>query len=234
MTGQRTHNQTYYEILEVRPGAPQNEIHAAYKRAKAAYSPDSPALYTMFTQEEARELLKLIEEAYATLSNQASRKEYDLKLKANQNSSDSQDMELPDFDPEDVKDIIRSREANKPVRANPTPPPKKETVPEGFRKTRYSVYEIDPEFEEEIRSCSEFDGQMIQRVRQYKKVNLEQMSEVSRISKTYLAAVENNDYRTLPAPVFVRGFVVQMARILELDEKHVADSYMKILRQNSP
>lgn len=56
------------------------------------------------------------------------------------------------------------------------------------------------------------------------------MSEATRISRTYLMAVEGNDYKSLPAAVFVRGFVVQMARVLGLDENKVASSYMKMFK----
>ena len=68
---------TLYEVLEVPPEAPQTEIHRAYQRAKSIYSADNPALYSMFSREEARELMQLIEEAYAVLGNPALRKSYD-------------------------------------------------------------------------------------------------------------------------------------------------------------
>jgi DnaJ-class molecular chaperone len=68
--------QTYYELLEVKPTAGPSEIYSAYQRARNTYSPNSPALYSMFTPEEAKELMKLIEEAYQTLSHQARRREY--------------------------------------------------------------------------------------------------------------------------------------------------------------
>ncbi len=67
----------YYEILEVAADAPPHEIHKAYQRAKATYSTDNPALYSMFSPDEARELLRLIEEAYTVLGNPGMRKTYD-------------------------------------------------------------------------------------------------------------------------------------------------------------
>jgi DnaJ-class molecular chaperone len=71
--------QSLYEVLEVSPDAPQEEIHQAFLRAKHTYSSDSPALYSVFSKEEAHELLKLIEDAYAVLGNPHKRKEYDDK-----------------------------------------------------------------------------------------------------------------------------------------------------------
>jgi len=73
-----TKNQVnYYEVLEVAYDAPQHEVHKAYTRAKATYAQDNPALYSMFTRDEARDLLKLIEEAYSVLGNHGLRRNYD-------------------------------------------------------------------------------------------------------------------------------------------------------------
>ncbi|NJL25091.1 MAG: DnaJ domain-containing protein [Calothrix sp. SM1_5_4] len=77
---ERYEGQTYYELLEVSPTAGSSEIYAAYQRARNTYSANSPALYSMFTPQEAQELMALIEEAYQTLSHQARRREYDIKL----------------------------------------------------------------------------------------------------------------------------------------------------------
>src|SRR5690242_16165078 len=79
MTGKNS-EANYYEILEVAPSATGREVHMAYMRAKETYSPGSPALYTMFTPDEARQLLKMIDEAFSVLSNQTKRQEYDLSL----------------------------------------------------------------------------------------------------------------------------------------------------------
>src|ERR1700733_1752237 len=77
---ERYEGQTYYELLEITPQAGPGEIYNAYQRARATYSPSSPALYSMFTPQEAQELMTLIEEAYQTLSHQARRHDYDLKM----------------------------------------------------------------------------------------------------------------------------------------------------------
>ncbi|MBK9040786.1 MAG: DnaJ domain-containing protein [Bdellovibrionales bacterium] len=100
----RLADQTYYEILEVASDATQQQIHAAYHRARNTYSPESPALYSMFTREEARDLMSLIEEAFSTLSNQTKRKDYDKQLIRQMTEKDQTQFgpanpsdELPDF-----------------------------------------------------------------------------------------------------------------------------------------
>jgi len=220
MSNSRFNEQTYYEILEIKPGAPQHEIHEAYRRAKETYSSDSPALYSMFSKDEARELLELIEEAFSTLSHQARRAAYDRQL-SRQGDSQSANSDLPDLEPQ--QEGQAEKESEKEIRMP-------EHVPDGFAKTAYGVYEIDEELENLIENPETVNGPFLQKVRMYKQINLVQVSEVSRISKAYLGALEADDYEALPAPVFVRGFVVQVARILGMNEKKIADAYMKHYR----
>lgn len=211
--------QNYYQILEVKTDAPHHEIVAAYQRAKEAYAPDSPALYTMFTKEEAEDLLKLIEEAFLVLGNQSKRRDYDQTL-FNRSSPPSLAVTLPDFAPVDE------------VKKSPPPPSSPTTIPEGFVKGRLSVYEVKPDIEKEISNQTAFDGPFLRKVRQYKNINLEQLSKETRIGRSYLAAMEADDFEALPAPVFLRGFVIQVARVLGLNETLVASSYMSRIKKD--
>ena len=209
-----SHHQNYYELLEVDPSSSLHKIREAYIRAKKTYSPNSPALYSMFSETEARQLLKLIEEAYHILSNQAKRIDYDLRLQ-NKNS----------------KTLSRVSLINDPTLVKNTLIPIPNQVPEGFAKSKFSVYEILPEIEEQIASESVLDGKFIQKIRMYKNINLEQMSAETRISRSYLVAIESNDFESLPAAVFVRGFVVQISKVLDLNPEKVAKAYMNYFKQ---
>jgi curved DNA-binding protein CbpA len=211
--GQHQH-QSLYDILEVGRDAAQEDIHKAFLRAKHTYSPDSPALYSVFTKEEADELLRLIEEAYAILGNPRRRKEYDDTVDKNSKTVKPGHLSLVNTDA-------------KPESENVKPGPVKDKV----GRSGYSRYEIDEQMEKEIAAQETFDGVFIQRVRIYKSISIDQVMKATRIGRHYLIALEENNYKSLPAPVFVRGFVVQMAKMLGLDEKKVADSFMKLLKE---
>src|SRR6185312_11288090 len=99
-------------------------------------------------------------------------------------------------------------------------------IPDGFAKTRLSVYEVKPDVEKEIAAQTVFDGPFLRKIRQYKNINLDQLSKETRISRSYLAALEADDYEALPAPVFVRGFIAQISRLLGLAENATIASYM--------
>jgi flagellar biosynthesis protein FlhG len=70
-------DQTYYEILEVPPTATAKEIQLAYEHAKETFHSDSLAVYSLFSEEEMKEIQVAIEEAYRVLMDEALRKRYD-------------------------------------------------------------------------------------------------------------------------------------------------------------
>jgi hypothetical protein len=106
----------------------------------------------------------------------------------------------------------------------------KPSLPPGMGRTQLSTFKVDESFENELAGAIDFDGNLLQRTRLYKNISIDRLSEATRISRPYLMAVETNDYKNLPAAVFVRGFVVQMARVLGLNDNKVAASYIKMFK----
>ena len=70
-------DQTYYEILEVSLTATAKEIQRAYEHAKETFHADSLAVYSLFSEEEVKEIQEAIEEAYRVLMDEALRRSYD-------------------------------------------------------------------------------------------------------------------------------------------------------------
>jgi hypothetical protein len=68
--------QDHFEILEVAPDAPREEIERAYRLARATYDDDSLAGYSVFGEGDAQALLQRIDAAYRVLSNEESRRAY--------------------------------------------------------------------------------------------------------------------------------------------------------------
>jgi hypothetical protein len=133
-------------------------------------------------------------------------------------------LALPDFTPPgESLPIDRKFAAAAGISSKPTLPP-------GTGRTTLSTYKIDENFETELASMTDFDGATLQRIRLYKNIPVERLSDATRISRPYLMAVETHDFKSLPAAVFVRGFVIQIARILGLNEQAVSSSYMKMFK----
>lgn len=198
----------YYDILELASDSAQHEVTKAYERAKNTYSGDNTAIYTIFSEQEARELMVLIEEAYAVLGNQTLRSIYDQRLL----SGHFHNSEL-------------SYEAILSVSRQLFPEPKLEE--------KKAHYDVDTTFENEIATCAQWNGEFLKKVRDYKKISTKRISEITKINSYYVTAIEKMDQENLPAPVFIRGYVVQIAKVLGLDDKKVADSYMKVLKENT-
>jgi curved DNA-binding protein CbpA len=71
---------TYYAFLDVEPTATRVELREAYLRLKSTYGAGSAALYSLIDEDEAKAQLARAEEAYRVLSDEAARREYDLRL----------------------------------------------------------------------------------------------------------------------------------------------------------
>ncbi len=70
-------DQTHYEILEVSPTATAKEIQRAYEHAKETFHADSVAVYSLFSENEVKEIEEAVEEAYRVLMDEPSRRGYD-------------------------------------------------------------------------------------------------------------------------------------------------------------
>lgn len=88
-------------------------------------------------------------------------------------------------------------------------------------------FEKDEAMEAEIEEATLVDGAFLRRIREYKKVTIEEMKNFTKLSKRYINAIEEDKSSDLPAEVFVRGFVVQYAKALKLDDQKIARLYME-------
>jgi hypothetical protein len=62
-------------------------------------------------------------------------------------------------------------------------------------------------------------------------LTLEQVSVETKVRPYVLAAIEKEEWRKLPAPVFVRGFVLQVARLLRMDDpESLATAFIEKMR----
>jgi cytoskeletal protein RodZ len=57
-------------------------------------------------------------------------------------------------------------------------------------------------------------------------IEIDQISDVTKVSATFLLSIEEDEYDELPASVYVRGFLTAYARAIGLDARKVAASYM--------
>ncbi|HJT17275.1 MAG TPA: RodZ domain-containing protein [Thermoanaerobaculia bacterium] len=68
-------------------------------------------------------------------------------------------------------------------------------------------------------------GEELRREREIRGISLKEIADATKISKRFLEAIERNDHRTLPAPVFTRGFIREYARYLGLNADDIVNRY---------
>ena len=70
-------------------------------------------------------------------------------------------------------------------------------------------------------------GELLRQVREARSITLEQISDTTKIAIYYLRCIETETFEDLPAPVYVRGYLRQIAMILGLDANLVVDGYIE-------
>lgn len=68
-------------------------------------------------------------------------------------------------------------------------------------------------------------GEELRREREIRGISLKEISDATKISKRFLDALERNDHKTLPAPVFTRGFVREYSRYVGLNSEEMVNRY---------
>lgn len=121
--------------------------------------------------------------------------------------------------PPAAKSHPRGEATARPLRPAPAP------VSRGPRRR------LIPNPDIEINFDAEFSGVILRRLRESCQATVDEVAEITKISKRYLLAIEENDFNGLPASVYVRGFVSEYARVLGLDMQRVAQSYMTLYKR---
>ena len=252
----------YYEVLEIPSTARLEEVYHSYQRAKSAYAADSLALYSLMSSEECRNVLMLVEEAYSILSDPMKRKRYDearginrefnalnynaLSDRATPQRGESVYSGITNSNNPAVSSMLREEftlnsQSSAPISTGEMSPKAAQTlsnttnVSKLVTQKRFALdYVVNATFENEIEDATEFTGEFLRKIREYKSVDLERLSDMTKVSRLYLQGIESEDYDKLPAPVYVRGFVFQYAKCLKLKPEIVANSFVARMKKLKP
>lgn len=189
--------QTHYEVLDVPPSASPDEIERAFALAAATWAADSLAVYSILGAEDAADVRERVALAHRVLSDPEARRRYD----------DTLDEPAPVVD--------RVQRALEAALADEPPPAELDPALRGLD---------DPDDEAD---GADFGGARLRRARLRRGLELDQIANITKINPTYLRFLEEEHFVGLPAPVYVRGFVVAYARCVGLDPRSVAASYMQ-------
>jgi hypothetical protein len=95
------------------------------------------------------------------------------------------------------------------------------------RATPHREFRVDPRPRPyEIPEGVEINGDLLKQVRMAKGLSLVQVADRTRIGVKHLENVESDRYDALPAAVYLRGILMNLARELGLDGLRVSRSYL--------
>lgn len=87
--------------------------------------------------------------------------------------------------------------------------------------------------EKQVQATENKLGQTLREAREAKGLTINQVADATRISKTFLQAVEDNDYKKIPGEVFVKGVLRGYGNYLGMDGAKLVEQY-KIFAQGLP
>jgi len=226
----------YYEVLEIKSDASALDIRNAYLRVKQAYKKDNLALYSLMDDSETDEMLQKVEESFQVLSDPDLRRDYDERhgLRTSFEQKIVSIDRIPPMDSGDETDLLI--------------PPSTDFVPGGSTGERRgelpsrrdadlqsisSLTNAMDTLEAEILNELEWKGTFLRKIREIKRYSLDDMANQTKISKTYITAIEEEAFGKLPAAVFVRGFITQISKVLKLPSDKVALAYMTRYKQGA-
>lgn len=199
--------ETYYEILKVSPNASVPEIVAAYHQAKGAFTQGSIATYSLFSDEEAQEMLDTLEEAYLNLTNLEKRQAYDARVGKGMIVMD----ESPTFSELDLRKKARDASG-------------KETDPNkaGIPQTR------------DVQTPEFVDGNVLKLAREKIGLTAEECARITKIPARYIGAIERDEFSVLPPRVYLQGFITNLANLYRLESRATVTLYLQYLDKKNP
>lgn len=247
--------QNYYELLDVKPHVSAQELERSYQRARRYFSGESVATYALFQPDELTLLRRRIEEAYRVLSDPERRRRYDREIfdleEGEERPAPVEEAQTAMFEP--VHEIVPEEEAEEepPRRIQPL-----EVIEEDLLETQEiseppgDIDSIDDRIIREegedsppavavdqppkpqlppmpaITEETEYTGDLLRQVREARGLTLEQMANTTKIAIYYIRNLEAEEYEDLPAEVYVRGYLKQLAKLLKLDPEPMVKSYI--------
>lgn len=242
-----------YEILGVNTAASPSEIGARYRALKALYEGEL-ATYGLLSEADRDAARSGVEQAYFVLCDAVKRKAYDRELIAAGHAGPwfefavspasasqpiaattaptSQAQPKTPTVPPSTPPADKPQVASEPVFTLTPPqaqaldapagafPPEPLEVPVSKPETQ-AVLRLDP-------PNDRMDGGYLRAVRELRGVSLEKLSQTLKITQTQLECIETHRFEKLPAPVYLRGFLLSYARFVGIDGNRLVRDYMVI------
>lgn len=196
-----------HEVLNLLPDAAPEEIERAYLHLTTIYSENSRAVYGALSDEERRWMVKRIQEAYETLMSRAGA--------VGETRQPAQEKGPPS---------TSAGEQGKPSGS-------RSLAQDAAKQRRGADDSSIRGGEREIKTESQLSakavtGAHLRNIRIAKGVSLDEISAATKVKKSYLEAIESDNPKRFPAPVFMKGFIKAYAKALGLNPEEISEKYL--------
>jgi len=200
-----------FEVLGVNLGASDDDIKKGYERMRRIFADDSPLALGLYSEHTRKEMAVEIEKAFRELADPHKRQRIVEKFRKQRGSSaHSVHAAKPAADEQKFSE-------------RPQPPKKPQLAKQLPQKAL-------PELSINVDEIKWYDGATLKSIREELGIELQAISYTTRISTANLTLIEDDRYDLLPAPVYVRGFLVEYAKYIGLNPQLVSSTYMEKMK----
>lgn len=208
--------QNFYQILQVSLDATLSDIKQAYRDALDLYEEDSLATLSLFSDELRDELLRAIETAFLTLSDDEKRAAYnETLLKSGQVDTADLTSAVPE----------KSRVASQGSTAS--------------KSNNLDCWVAKKSSEPEIRklvdklvSDSLVTGRDLKQLREAFGIEISEIYEITKISPTNISLIEQDRFKDLPAEIYLKMYLRSYAEILQINPTRIVDGYLQYMKSS--
>jgi hypothetical protein len=188
-------------------------------RLTGTYGAGSAALYSLISEDEATEQLALVEEAFRVLNDDVMRRDYDEKIGVARPRQGAAAVAC--FEP--VADngglhtdrLLLTREQMDTSRIRTH----RSTLPiTKLKANRAGSEDMKAKLAAMAEGADPGDGDLFKRLREACEVTEDEICERTKVSITYIRAIESNRFDRLPQCVYVKGFLRSYFRYLQMPD----------------
>ncbi|MBI5816153.1 MAG: helix-turn-helix domain-containing protein [Nitrospinae bacterium] len=192
----------HYALLNLPYSARQDEVERAYMHLTSVYAENSRACCGAISEVEREWIARRIQEAYDTLTDAARRAEYDATMRESGDHGR--------IGPKAASGPDGSHAEHQPARV------------EGGNGavSRRKEPTVNPAF-----TSGAISGSHLRNIRLARGASLDEISAMTKVKKAYLEAIESENFKSFPAPVFLKGFLKAYAKALGLDPEEISSKY---------
>ena len=191
---------THYAVLGLHPRASRDQVEKAYRFCLEMYGEGALATYSLIGAEETEAARARINAAYEVLADPVRRREYDVAQGLASPAAPL--LPFPVAPPLPAPGAPVAAEGPVAAQAPPAAPAPPPDLPRHLT------------------------GPELRKLRESRGVTLREIALVTKIGVRFLEYIEEDRVTLLPAPVYLRGFLMEYGRVIGLDPRRTADAYM--------